>query len=402
MCGSCGVYDLLGMLFGYLVQIFYLIFKNFGVAIIFFTIATRLLMFPLTIKQQKSTAAQQRLQPKLNELKNKYGNNQQAYNQAVQELYAKEGVSSMGGCLPMLIQFPLFFGMYAAIRQPLSNVLHIGKDMVTKLCQVFGITQDASNYYSEISLIEKIRDYSETGTFSIAASTDSAAAAEAAINNSAMLSGVTNTLDTAINGAVTGNVSSIMGDKMDSIVDMAGSFNFLGLDLLQQASLKPMNMALILAVVVVIAQIGSTIITNKINKVQATQGCNPNLMGIMFGGMSFFFALSTPAAFPLYWTVSSLLGPAQSWITREYFGPVVMNARAEAERNARLKIDEGEVVKSITEAKGALKLKPVMPAIKEKTAGSSDKNENNKKNNNKNNGKKNKGGNPGGYVGKKK
>jgi len=401
MCGSCGVYDLLGMLFGYLVQIFYLIFKNFGVAIIFFTIVTRLMMFPLTIKQQKSTAAQQRLQPKLNELKNRYGKNQEAYNQAVQELYAKEGVSMSGGCLPMLIQFPLFFGMYAAIRQPLTNVLHISRDMVAKLCQAFGIAQDTSNYYSEITLIEKIRAYSETGAFSIAASTDSAAAAEAAINNSAMLSGVTNTLDTAINGALNNNVAEIMGGKMDSIVEMAGSFRFLGLDLLQQASLRPMNMALILAIIVVIAQMASTIITNKINKVQATQGCNPNLMGVMFSGMSFFFALSTPAAFPLYWTVSSLLGPVQSWITREYFGPVIMNARAEAERNSRLKIDEGEIVKQISDSKGVLKLKPVMPAVKEKTEADQNVNQN-KKNISKNSNKKNKGGNPGGYVGKKK
>ncbi len=399
MCGSCGVYDILGQLFGYLVQIFYVIFKNFGVAIIFFTIATRLLMFPLTIKQQKSTAAQQRLQPRLNELKNRYGKNQEAYNQAVQELYAKEGVSMSGGCLPMLIQFPLFFGMYAAIRQPLSNVLHIGKDMLGKLCQAFGIVQDTSNYYSEIQLIEKIRDLSHDGSFTIPAVTDSIP--KGAIDSSAMLSGVTNTLDTAVSGALNENLTAIMGDKMDSIIDLSHSFNFLGLDLLQQASIKPMNVALILAVIVVIAQIASTIITNKINKVQATQGCNPNLMGIMFGGMSFFFALSTPAAFPLYWTISSLLGPAQSWVTREYFGPVIMNARAEAERNARLKIDEGEAIKQITAAKGALRLSPVMPAVKEKNSAGDASANTAKKNTGKNSGSKNKGGSSG-YVGKKK
>jgi len=161
-------------------------------------------------------------------------------------------------------------------------------------------------------------------------------------------------------------------------------------------------MALLLAIIVVIAQIGSMIITNKINKVQNNQGgCNPNVMGIVFGGMSFFFALSTPAAFPLYWTISSLLGPAQSWITKEYFGPVIMNARAEAERNARLKLDEGETVKKITAERGALKLKPYLPEVKEK----SDNNSKTVNQNNKNNksGKKNKGGNnPGGYVGKKK
>ena len=392
MCGSCGIFDLLGYLFGYLVEFFYFIFKNFGVAIIFFTIATRLMMFPLTIKQLKSSAAQQRLQPKLNELKAKYGNNQQAYNTAVQELYQKEGVSMSGGCLPMLIQFPLFFGMYAAIRQPLTNVLHIGKDMVNSLCQALGIATGTNNYYNEIQVLEKLRDFSESGQFSVLSSSDA---------GSSMLSSISDGLSTSLNAAATDGVTQIMGDKMDQIIDLAGSFRFLGLDLLQVASLKPANVALILAVIVVIAQIGSTIISNKMNKVEATQGCNPNVMSFMFGGMSFFFALSTPAAFPLYWTVSSLLSPVQTWITREYFGPVVMNARAEAERNARLRLDEGEIVKQVSAVKGEIKLKPMMPAVTEKSSKKEKQNNNNNGNNNKGN-KKNKGGNSGEYVGKKK
>ncbi len=393
MCSSCGLTDLLGALFGYLIQIFYFIFKNFGVAIIFFTIVTRLLMFPLTIKQQKDMAAQQRLQPKMNELRAKYANNKEAYNQAVQELYTKEGVSMSGGCLPMLIQMPLLFGMYAAVRQPLTNVLHVSKEMVQKLCDVFGIVTDSTNYYYEVRLIERIRDVAKNGGF--ASVTGEAAQAETQI-----LSGVTGMVDNAVNSAAADQALAIMGDKAESIIDMSGSFGFLGLDLLQQASMKPANLALILAFIVVIVQIGSMLITNKMNKVQATQGCNPNIMGIVFGGMSFWFALQTPAAFPLYWTVSSLLSPVQSWITKEYFGPVKMNAKAEAERNARLKLDEGEAVKRINEAKGAIKLKPVMPEIKEKTVKSAD---NNVKSGKKNKGSnKNKGGNPGGYVGKKK
>ena len=392
MCNSCGLYDLLGSLFGYLIQIFYVIFKNFGVAIIFFTIATRLLMFPLTVKQQKDMAAQQRLQPKLKELQAKYGNNREAYSQAVSELYTKEGVSMNGGCLPMLIQMPLLFGMYAAVRQPLSNVLHVGKDVVNQLCSLFGIVTGSSNYYYEVKLIEKIRDYASSGSFSAAT----------AGSESSILGGVTGLVDNAVNGAVAEQAMAIMGDKADSIIEMSQSFKFLGLDLLQQASLNPANTALILAVVVVIAQVGGMLITNKMNKVQTTtQGCSPNMMGIVFGGMSFFFALSTPAAFPLYWTVSSLLSPVQTWITKEYFGPVKMNAKSEAERNARLRIDEGETVKAIKEKKGAITLKPCMPEVKERSVNSNNnENKNSGKKNKGNN--KNKGGNPGGYVGKKK
>jgi len=297
-----------------------------------------------------------------------------------------------GGCLPMLIQMPLLFGMYAAVRQPLTNVMHVGKDVVTKLCSIFGIASDSSNYYHEVQLIEKIRDCAKNGSF--AAVTGQAAEAETSI-----LGNVTGMVDSAVNSAVAQQAIEAMGDKAENIIEMSQSFGFLGLDLLQQASLNPANAALILAIIVVIAQVGSMLITNKMNKVQSTQGCSPNMMGIVFGGMSFIFALQTPAAFPLYWTVSSLLSPVQSWITKEYFGPVKMNAKAEAERNARLKLEEGEKVKMISDAKGALKLKPCMPQIKEKSADIDINNNNTKKN--KGN-KKNKGGNPGGYVGKKK
>ncbi len=392
MCNSCGLNDLLGSLFGYLIQVFYFIFKNFGVAIIFFTIVTRLLMFPLTIKQQKDMAAQQRLQPKMNELRNKYANNKEAYNMAVQELYTKEGVSMSGGCLPMLIQMPLLFGMYAAVRQPLTNVLHIGKDMVAKLCNVFGIVNDSSNYYYEVRLIEKIRDYSNNGGFDALSGQTSEAGNQ-------ILGNVTGLVDNTINSAVADQAMAIMGDKADNIIEMSKSFGFLGLDLLQQASLRPANTALILAFVVVIVQIGSMLISNRMNKVQSTQGCSPNMMGIVFGGMSFIFALQTPAAFPLYWTVSSLLSPVQTWITKEYFGPVTMNAKAEAERNARLKIDEGEKVRQISDSKGTLRLKPCMPEIKEKSIRENEIHNTSKKNKGNN---KNKGGNPGGYVGRKK
>jgi len=401
MCNSCGFTDLLGSLFGYLIQIFYFIFKNFGVAIIFFTIVTRLLMFPLTIKQQKDMAAQQRLQPKMNELRNKYGNNKEAYNMAVQELYTKEGVSMSGGCLPMLIQFPLLFGMYAAVRQPLTNVLHVSKEMVAKLCTIFGVSTDTTaaaagsqnSYYYEVNLIGKIRDYAESGAFS-------SVTGQAAEANTQLLGNVTGLVDNAVNNAIAEQAVAAMGDKAESIIEMSQSFGFLGLDLLQQASLKPANTALILAFIVVIAQIGSMLITNKMNKVQSTQGCSPNAMGIVFGGMSFWFALQTPAAFPFYWTISSLLSPVQSWVTKEYFGPVKMNAKAEAQRNARLRIDEGEKVKMINDKKGVLKLRPHMPAVKEKVSNNTELNTGKK--NKGNNKKNNKGGNPGGYVGKKK
>ena len=146
MCSGSPIFTWLGSIFGYVVQFSYNIFNNYGVAIILFTIFTRVLMFPLTIKQQKSSAAQARLQPKLAQLKERYGANTPAYNEAMQELYTKEGISPTAGCLPMIIQFPLFFGMYEAIRRPLTCVLHISKDKIAELTNLYGL--DTKAYYT--------------------------------------------------------------------------------------------------------------------------------------------------------------------------------------------------------------------------------------------------------------
>ena len=86
---------------------------NFGVAIILVTILVRIIMFPLTFKGSMSTAKMAELQPKVQELQAKYKGNPQKLNQEMAEFYKKEGYNPLSGCLPMLIQFPIFIAMYA-------------------------------------------------------------------------------------------------------------------------------------------------------------------------------------------------------------------------------------------------------------------------------------------------
>ena len=80
------LFNFIGSIFGYVLLFFNNVFGNFGVSIIFFTLFTRLLMFPLTIKQQKGMAGMQRLQPKMKELQEKYGNDKARYNEEVTKL----------------------------------------------------------------------------------------------------------------------------------------------------------------------------------------------------------------------------------------------------------------------------------------------------------------------------
>lgn len=95
-------------------------FHSGGIAIIVFTIIIRTLMLPLSVKSIRSSKAMQELSPKIKEIQKKHGKDRQAASAAQMALYQQHGVNPMAGCLPMLIQMPIFLGIYWAIR-PLSE-----------------------------------------------------------------------------------------------------------------------------------------------------------------------------------------------------------------------------------------------------------------------------------------
>lgn len=118
--------------FGWIMKLCYLLLKNYGFALIVFTLITKILMFPLNVKQQKATAKTAKLNPKLEQLKKKYGNNKEKYNEELTKLYAEEGVSMTGGCLPVILNFVLLFAMIEIIYAPLTYVTDLSKDKVEK------------------------------------------------------------------------------------------------------------------------------------------------------------------------------------------------------------------------------------------------------------------------------
>lgn len=96
------------------------LFDNFLWAILAITVIIRLLTFPLTWQQQKSSASMQELQPKLKKIQDKYKNEPEVLQQKTMELYREAGVNPLGGCLPTLIQFPILIGLYRAITFSLA------------------------------------------------------------------------------------------------------------------------------------------------------------------------------------------------------------------------------------------------------------------------------------------
>lgn len=109
---------------GLIMELCYNIIKDYGLALLAFTIVIKLITLPLQIKQQKSTVKMQRLQPELDKIKKKYGKDQQKYQEKMTEFYAKSGYSPMASCLPMLITMLILFSLIHVVYDPLTYVLN--------------------------------------------------------------------------------------------------------------------------------------------------------------------------------------------------------------------------------------------------------------------------------------
>ena len=109
---------------------------NYGVAIMLFTLVVKLILLPLDIKQRSSMYKTQKIQPMLEEINRKYEKDPEKKNQKTMELYKKEHINPMAGCLPILIQFPILFAMFAVMR-------HIAAEQVVEMVE----TVAAGNTY---------------------------------------------------------------------------------------------------------------------------------------------------------------------------------------------------------------------------------------------------------------
>lgn len=123
------LYDIIGIPFGYLMYLIYSLCDNYALAIIIFTIVTKLLLFPVNYHTQKNSARMQLLNPKLEKLRKSYSSNPERLQQEQQKLYQQEGINPMASCMPALVQMLLLFGVIDVIYKPITHILHISKNI---------------------------------------------------------------------------------------------------------------------------------------------------------------------------------------------------------------------------------------------------------------------------------
>ena len=114
------MFDFIYVFLGTIMRLIYNLVNNFGVAIILFTILVRVCLLPLVIKQQKSMAHMQKMQPKLQELQKKYQYDKDKLNEETMKLYQQHKFNPMSSCLPLFIQMPILIAIYGVIQNPIT------------------------------------------------------------------------------------------------------------------------------------------------------------------------------------------------------------------------------------------------------------------------------------------
>lgn len=259
-------------------------FHNFGLTIIFFTLIIKVVLMPLTLKSQKSTSEMNALQPEVKKIQEKYKNDKEKQNQEIQKLYKENNVSCMGGCLPMLLQFPILIALYSVLRRPLTLVVGKSAEAVMNLAN--NLPRDLQEfvlYSSKTEVITKVTQLNELKLIDVLS------------NNPEYLN------------------SAIASSDLINL-------NFLGLNLGKVPSINPsvifgpeigtyLPLLLIPIVAVIMTVISQRLMTPPKKEEPKTKkeekgpmGGMSNMMKYMIPGMTLYFSFILPASMGLYWT----------------------------------------------------------------------------------------------------
>ncbi len=143
-------------IFGYLLQILYNLVKNYGLSIIIFTVVIKLILLPLSIKQQRTMKKSSKLQEKMKTIQFKYKNDPEKMNQEIMSLYKTENMSPFSGCLTAIIQMLLLLSIFYLVRSPLTFMQKVPSDNINNyISQLREEGKTISNVYPEIDLIRE-------------------------------------------------------------------------------------------------------------------------------------------------------------------------------------------------------------------------------------------------------
>lgn len=142
-------------LFGYVLNFLYGFIHNYGIAIILFSIVLKIVMLPISIKQQKTMKKSAKIQEKMREIQDKYKNNPEKLNQETIELYKREKMSPFSGCLSAIVQLVLLFSVFYLVRSPLTYMTKVDTSLIEQYTNEIKQEENNNNPYPEIAIIKE-------------------------------------------------------------------------------------------------------------------------------------------------------------------------------------------------------------------------------------------------------
>lgn len=334
------IFDIVGIPLGYVLSFIYSLIPNYFVAIFLFTFVVRAATFPLSLKSQKSQADRAKLAPRLERIQKKYAQDRQKMAMKQQELYEKEGVSMTGGCLPMVVQMIILFGIISVIYTPLKNLAHMPDTVINASVDAMqnplledGKTEDKNagklprndfvGYYKELRMMKNLETYK----------TD-----------------------------VLANIEKVApGESQkyyDEMIKLRGQFDFFGRTLLDNpfdGGFKGINILWLIPLISGLTALASSVISMHFTKMsmganQPGQGCSNTMMLVMMPAFSLFITFTVPGGVGVYWICSNIIAVIQTIILNHIYNPAKIRAQAEAEYEERRR-KKAEDKKRLAEAR---------------------------------------------------
>ena len=297
-------------IFGYVLNFIYNIVQNYGLAIIIFSILVKLLMIPISIKQQRTMKKSKKIQDKMKEIQFKYKNNPEMLNKATQELYKSENMSPFSGCLSAIIQIILLFAVFYLVRSPLTYMKKVDGNVTAKYTKIIQENKLSTNSaYPEIEIIRELSNIRELKNNSTEENKEENSEQQDKIN-----------------------LSEINDQELDSLYI---NMDFLGLNLAQIPTRSSDWKAYIIPILYVIVSVISLKVVNNTNKTTKKEKTEENKeeksltkpeddfdpmeqmnknMNMMFPVMYLAVALIAPLGLALYWLMNCLLMIAEKLV----------------------------------------------------------------------------------------
>ena len=318
--------DILRVPFSYVIRFAYQLIPNYAVALLLFAIVMKAVLFPFSIKQQKNMVKQASLRPKEAAIRKRYAGRtdrptQQKMQSEIMDLYQRENFNPMGGCLPMLLQFPILIALYNVIINPLKYLCGFSSARITaiqnEMTRLYTMVQDGS--FSPVGkLSETILKRLESGT----------------------------------------EISKLSGIEQVNVIRYLGEENFakwLGDTKLPDFTLGPINLSLtpnftsdfillLIPVLTFLIAFFSMRLTRKMSyqpEQTADQAMSTKIMDFTMPLISVWITFTVPAVVGIYWIYQNILSVVQQFILKKMYPiPTFTDEemkRIEKEMNGKLK-----------------------------------------------------------------